>query len=534
MTAKIERTEFDVCIIGAGVAGSLLAYSLGENNSQVLLLDAGPRHRLADRFSYMKRHISGEDPWASNIPKRDAFTIGGEVQYPLNQFRVKGVGGTTLHWSAYTPRFHENDFQMRSKYGIAEDWPISYEELEPFYCLAERALGVSGEPSEFEPQRSKPYPMPALPLGYDEAQMVKAGEKIGVAFHPHPQARNSQAYAGRPACATFSTCRTCPIRAKYSADFHAEKAESTGNVSLISNANVVRLEHDHFDRVRGAIVSTGRNTEFRARAKVFVLSANAVESARLLLLSKSNRFPQGFGNNDGLVGKYFMEHMGRFYSGALNEPLYPYRKDFVTTWSRQFYDTPSRAENAAFVIRGRASGPLKPPDVAWKTIMSSGNWGKKLEQELRGKLDEKFGKHFNILTNAEPLPQAKNRVELDDEVVDHLGNPVPKISYYLTDYEKRAFETGWKVTQELFHAMGAETLPGYKIGFGGHQSGTCRMGNDPQKSVVDRNLRVHAVDNLYVLGSSAFVTLGAVNPTLTTAALTLRLAKHLTSGEVAP
>lgn len=526
----IDSNDYDVCIIGAGVAGALVAYKLGRAGVKVIILEAGPRHRVDKRYSYMQRYLARDNPWRSDNPERDIYTNGGSVEYPLNRYRVKAVGGTTLHWAGYTPRFHESDFEMKSRFGIAEDWPITYHELEPYYCEAEAELGVAGEDDNpFGPPRSKPYPLPAFPVGYDENILRQACKPLGIQFHTIPQARTSLSYQGRPACMTFSTCKVCPIRAQYSAEVHIELAEATGNVTVIPHANVVRLEVDKLRRVKMAIYATPDKVEHRCTARVFVLAAHAVESARLLLLSKSAEFPDGLANYSGMVGKYFMEHTDHSLMGRVDSPLFPYRKGFGTVYSEQFYDKPKRDHEAAFLVAGMAAGP-KPPEVVNELVMSSGNWGADLERELMKELREEFGKYFSIgFYVVEPLPVQTNRVELDDEVKDYFGNPCPKIFYSFTEYEKATFRRADEIISSIFDALGARIVDQYELGFGGHQSGTCRMGNDPKRSVVDRNLQAHDVNNMYIVGSSVFVTIGAVSPTLTISALALRLGDYLLS-----
>ena len=306
-----DTVDYDVCIIGAGVAGALVAYRLGQAGVQVVILAAGPRHPVNERFLYMQRFLASDNPWKSDNLQRDIYTNGGDVEYPLNQYRVKAVGGSTLHWGGMTPRFHESDFEMRSRYGIAEDWPITYHELESYYYQAETELGVSGEDDNpFGPWRSGPYPLPGFPVSYHENKLRQACKTLGIQFHTAPQARTSVSYRGRPACQTFSTCKVCPIRAKYSADVHVELAEATGNVTVIPLANVVRLEVDQQRRIKQAVYATPNRVEHQCRARVFILAAHAIESARLLLLSKSTGFPDGLANVSGMVGKYFMEHIG--------------------------------------------------------------------------------------------------------------------------------------------------------------------------------------------------------------------------------
>jgi glucose dehydrogenase len=414
MRAPAHR-EFDVCIIGAGLAGALVAYKLGRAGVRVALLEAGPRYGPGEGFERMDEALAGYDPWESDQPERDRFVSSGEVDYPLNDLRVKAVGGSTLRWMAYAPRFMESDFEMRTRYGIADDWPIRYSALERYYCEAEEELGVAGETDNpFASPRSRPFPLPAFPAGYDERILHAAAEQVGLRFHTMPQARTSVAYRGRSPCLTYSVCRACPIRAKYSADIHVELAEATGHVTLFSGAPVIRLESDGAGRVAQAIHVDPDGVEHACRARTFVLAANAVESARLLLLSTSSAFPSGLANSSGLVGRYFMEHRGQYRYARTNEPLYPFRRGFFTSYSAQFADPPTRDRESGLLVRGHASGAA-PPGQAARVIERSGRWGDALHQEIVEAVSAQGGSSMQIGTNAEPLPSPANRVDLDPD-----------------------------------------------------------------------------------------------------------------------
>jgi choline dehydrogenase-like flavoprotein len=525
----IETLDYDVCIIGAGVAGALVAYHLGQAGVKVVMLEAGPRHEVNQRFVYLQRYLAQDNPWQTDNPERDIYTNGGETKYRLDRYRVKAVGGTTLHWGGITPRFHESDFEMKSRYGIATDWPIKYHELERYYGQAEIELGVSGEDDNpFGPPRSQPYTLPGFPASYHENKLRQACKTLGIQFHTLPQARTSVSYRGRPACQTFSTCPVCPIRAKYSADVHIELAEATGNVTVIPLANVLRLEVDQQRRIKQAVYAMPNKIEHQCRARIFLLAAHAVESARLLLLSKSPDFPDGLANSSGMVGKYFMDHMAHKRIGRVDEPLFPYLHGFETIQCEQFYDESSRNQKAALILQGSAAGPT-PPQIAREVIKYSGQWGLALETELRQALTEEFGHSFWIEAMFEPLPLEANRVELDREANDYFGNPCPRIIYAITDYEKQAIQRADLIMKSMFEALGSHQFEETRVNFGAHSSGTCRMGNDPKTSVVDRNLCAHDVKNLYIVGSSVFPTIGALMPTLTIAAVALRLGDHLLS-----
>lgn len=523
----------DACVIGSGVAGALTAWKLGRAGIRTVVLEAGPRYDPNRGAERMQAYQRGDYPWETDWPERDVFRSVGEYDYPLNEHRVRGVGGTTLHWLGYAPRFLEADFEMRSRHGVAEDWPISYHDLEPYYSEAEAELGVAGqEDNPFAGPRSAPFPLPAFPVGYDERIVAEAGRALGVTFHCLPQARTSREYRGRPACATYSLCRVCPVRARYSADIHVERAESTGHVTVVPEAPVIRLEADGDQKVRRAIVRRRDGSEEAVEADRFVVAAHAVESARLLLLSAQRGHRHGLANSSGLVGRYFMEHMGQFRRATLDRPLYPHRKGFATMISQQFHDRTDRGTASGFLLRGEADGPgpERVEEVISELALRSGNWGEDFARELVPRVEEEYGRQMLVGSNAEPLPSEENRVELDPDLEDAFGLPAPRLRYGPSEYEQEAYRDGDEYIHAIADELGAESLGPIQTHHGSHHAGTCRMGSDPERSVVDRDLRAHDLNNLYVVGGANFVTLSLVNPTLTIAALALRLGDHLAGG----
>jgi len=515
----------DVCIIGAGLAGGLVAFELARRGVSVVVLEAGARHDAARRAADLEIALAGGNPWAGD-PRRDAYTNAGSYAYPLNEMRVKAVGGTTLHWTALTHRLLESDFALRRRCGLAADWPINYAELEPHYDRAEQLLGVSGaDDNPFAAPRRSAYPLPAFPFSYADERVRGAAEKLKIAFHHAPFARGTIAYAGRPACLAFGTCAShhvCPITAQYTAETHIRLAEATGHARVEPGARAVRLETGASERLRHVVYVDGDGKWREQPARVFVLAAHAVESARLLLLSRSSRFPGGLANRSDMVGRHFMEHPMIYAQAAVRENLYPYRIGFHTAESQQFCDPAERGAAAGFRLSlANQVGPM-PAELA----THSGQWGATLRDEVRAQ----FGRVAGILAFLEQLPDPENRVTLDRAVVDDLGDPVPCITFGVGEYVRAGQRRANDVMTSILSAFGAYDISLAAEGqfsMCGHQLGTSRMGDDPATSVVDRNLRAHDVPNLFVVGSGPFVTAGPLNPSLTIAALAVRLAEFL-------
>jgi choline dehydrogenase-like flavoprotein len=292
---------------------------------------------------------------------------------------------------------------------------------------------------------------------------------------------------------------------------------------------VLNLEHSDDGKISRAIYVLSDKEEHAISAQTFVIAAHGIETPRLLLLSDSKQFPDGLANRSGLVGRFFMDHTAVYYKGKVNYPLFPFRKGFYTVSSEQFYDKSNRNEEAAFTIGGRAGG-YTASVIARRLIERTGNWGEDFLLELEKELEEDFGRTFFISGMVEPLPDMDNRVELDTKLKDKFGLPCPSIHYDNTQYETDTYQQVLKYAHATLTAMQADAdINQYRIGYGGHHAGTCRMGSDPQQSVVDRNLKAYDCKNMYVVGSSVFVTLSCANPTLTIAALALRLGDHLLS-----
>jgi glucose dehydrogenase len=513
--------EPDVCIVGAGAAGGIMALELARRGVRVVVLESGPRHDPKRRGEYVRRYLRREDPWRTPLPGLDRHTVGGTVLYALDGQRARGIGGSTLHWEGYALRLHADDFRLRSLYGIADDWPISYDDLEPYYGRAERALGVAGEADDpWASHRSTPFPLRAFPFSYSDGLLARACRSLGIALHCLPQARNSVSYGGRPPCSACSTCHVCPTGAKASIDLtHVPQAEATGNARFLADATVLRLEVDRYGRVSAAIYAGPDKVERRMTARVFVVAAGAVETPRLLLLSPTREFPQGLANRSGLVGRFFMSQPMVDVTGRAREKVYPYRIGFSTAMSQQFAVERDRSARGAFFLEFLNSTGPTPDRVA----VASRLWGKALREHVR----EEFGHQLGIRIYCEQLPDRANYVSLNARVKDYFGNPVPHLHCDVGSYERNALDEATAVASGILMALGLSDIRSGGLRFAAHQIGTHRMGADPRASVVDANLRAHDVPNLYLVGSGCFVTASASPPTLTIAALAIRTAEHI-------
>ena len=524
-TDSIDRTpvdDCDVCVIGAGPAGALVASRLAEAGHEVVVLDAGPRFDPADRVARQERAIRPfyDRPAVWDVdPDRDAHSNSGEWFYPLNHARVKGIGGSTLHWQGMVMRLHEADFNSQTERGVGVDWPVDYEDLRPYYADAEQELGVAGGDNPFAPPRQEPRPMPGFQPSYSDSLFAEACDELEIAMHSVPNARNSESYDGRSQCVGYGTCQpVCPSGAKYDATVHIERAEEAG-ATIIDRAPVQRLEHDA-DSVTAAVYATP-DGEHRQDAEQFVVAAGGVETPRLLLLSDSDHYPDGLANSSGLVGKFFMDHLFAGTGGVLDEPTRQGHIGFLTSECHQFYDEADE-DTGPFKLEFFNYGGPSPVELA----LTGDDWG----DELLDRLKSEYGTHIGMGALVESIPSAESYIGLNDDETDNHGNPVPDVHWTVDDRALRTIERANEIQERILNELGAEitwqvgpddTGPAY------HHMGTTRMGDDPTESVVDSRLRTHDLDNCWIASSSVFPTGGAMNPTLTIAALALKCTEHL-------
>jgi choline dehydrogenase-like flavoprotein len=513
------QRRYDLVIVGAGLVGGLIAAEATRRGRSVALIEAGRRYSLADRPEQLLRHqVLGGLKWPYLHEDRDRYTDSSEpsigVSYKLESHRLKGVGGSTLHWGGRISRLKPSDFATQTAYGTGKDWPISYEDIERYYSRAEWELGVSGSEHPALPLRSKGYPNPGFPLSVDDQMWLPVADRLGIALYSSPFAINSKAYAGRPECQAIAACELCPSGARYSADVHVQLAERTGLCDLMSETVARRIDINASGEVRAIHVSSLEGEEREIQGTNYVVAAHAVESARLLLLSEC-------GNHSDQVGRNFMEHI--YVEGGGHFPgrrFYPQRGGYEVLESLSYYDGDGRRERGGIKIEFTfEQDPLA--DMEGRRI-----WGQAMARHDR----ENFGHWAGIAAETEHLPNPDSRVSLDPEIQDLFGDPVPHLHLAFSALDRQTQRRAREIIQELLGEAGAVDVvqdPMTSNSFGAHHLGTCRMSADPNQGVVDSDCRVHGTSNLFVAGGSVFPSGGAVQPSLTIAALALRLADHL-------
>jgi len=435
------------------------------------------------------------------------------------------VGGTTWHWLGTALRLVPGDFHIRSRYGVGVDWPLDYAELEPWYAAAEKALGVAGDSTQdLGGPRSSPFPLPAIPPTYLDRQLAAAAARVGLRVQSTPQARNSAPYDGRPACCGSASCiPICPIGAKYDAAVHAAAAVAAG-ARLEQRAVVFAVEVDASERVSAVRFRRPDRSDGRATARVFVLAAHAIETPKILLMSRSEKRPGGVANSSDQVGRNLMDHPVQLSWALARQPLFPYRGPLATSGIEELRDGEWRRERGAFRVEIGNDGWTwpggSPPDLA-AGLARQGLRG----QALIAALNERAARQFRLAGLVEQLGDAENRVTPAWDQPDAIGIPRPRIRYRIGEYERRGMAEARRVHRLIFDALGvSEQHHDDEHRGAGHVMGTCRMGTDPRTSVVNADGRAHDHANLYLVGSGTFPSSGASNPTLTIAALALRTA----------
>lgn len=499
---------YDVLIVGTGAAGGVLAKQLAEGGLSVLILEAGNRFNpLADfrNDELFMGKLHGW-PWITEAPWAATVTSCG-------------LGGSMIHYAGWSVRFHPSDFQARSRDGVGEDWPLAWKDLEPHYEKVEKMIGVAGSNNNpFEPPKG-PYPLPPHKLNRN-AQVIGMGtKKLGLKLLTAPLAINSFPYDDRFPCNYCGFCTNgCMTGAKgESAVSYIPKALKAG-AELRLQAFVTRADLDAAGKATGVTYldqRTGQETQ--ARARVVVIAANGIQTPRLMLHSTSNRFPQGLANSSGLVGKYLTVHLNPGAWGAFERPVQFYKGIQVGGMIQDFYETdPKRDFARGYILIASSFGPVATASMA-------GLWGEELKDFMRH-----YDHLAGIFTMGEDLPQETNTVTLDPQKKDDFGIPLPRIAYRLSDNDVALRRHAHQKAREILEAAGAKkvyTDKDQQIAI--HFMGTTRMGKDPKTSVVNSFGQTHDVKNLFLAGSSLFVTASPAPPTLTIQALASRTADYI-------
>ena len=536
--------EVDFVIIGSGAAGGIMAKELSTAGFSVVVLEQGGWGKFGKEQEYNKdewlqRNLSDDDRLMSNPQtQRNTYRKNDKEKAVAGNHSYGCVvgGGTVTYGSSswrhlpYEFREASYDQTIPSGTGMA-DWPITYEELEPYYTKAEWEMGISGlrVNSPFVAPMSKDYPVPPMPLKSSGALMKTAASKLGLTVVPGPLAIISQPYMGRQACVNCGICSGygCQVKARSSSAVTVlPVAIKTGRCELRVKSYVREISVDSSGRATGVVYFDAQKREVRQKAKNVILSANGTESARLLLMSKSTRFPDGLANSNGVVGKYVMFGNGASASALFEHPLNEYKG--VISGAGIVDYVPSDPKRG-FYGGGRmtARGYLTPLELGLNGLSpGSPRWGAAYKKALR----EEANHRMTITCFVTQLPLETNRVDLDPDVKDEWGLPAMRITSSAHPDDVKNMEFFRQKSIEVLEAAGAKKVWAPKVAEshgGAHNRGSCRMGNDPKTSVVDKFHKAHDVPNLFVVDGSNLVTGGRNHPTMTIQALAFRAAEHI-------
>ena len=495
----------DAVVIGTGAGGSPLLARLAGAGLSVVALEAG-------RFWDPARDFATDERAQTKLFWNDErLSAGGSpLAFGANNSGI-GVGGSTLHYTAYTPRAHPDDFRLHTDFGVGVDWPLGYQDLEPCYDELERFLGVSG-PSPYPwDAHGQPYPLPPLPLNGAAQLMQRACRTLGIQTSPAPNAALSGPYyqpgiGWRRACTNRGFCQAgCSVGAKASMDVTFIPLALQSGAEVRSECFVTEITQDGAGRVNG-VVYTQNGVEQRQPCRHVFLCAGAVESPRLLLLN-------GLANGSGQVGRNFLAHNGIQVWGQFDEDIRPY-KGIPGGLISEDTHRPLGADFAGGYLL--QSLGVMPVTYASQLARGPGLWGERLREHMCG-----YNHIAGINICGDSLPDEGNFLELSDET-DARGLPKPRIHFTASENDRRMTAHAERLMRAIWAEAGAREV--WALDRHAHTLGTCRMGADPHTSVVNPDGQAHDVPGLFIADGSVFPSTLSVNPALTIMALSLRMA----------
>lgn len=518
-TRQMENRKYadgaDVCIVGAGAAGGVLAYELAKAGLRVVVLEAGP-------FWDPQRDFASDELEMQRLAWQETRLVAGNDPLRLGHNNSgRGVGGGTVHFTGVFLRFHESDFMTKTIDGVGEDWPITYRDLAPYYDKIEREIAASG-PSHFPWGAFQgPYPYPVREPISANAQLFREGcDKLGIESVVAPLAILSAPFDGRPPCINRGFCNQgCMPNAKYSGLIHHIPKAIAEGAEVLSDCMVTEILMAG-DRVSGVLFSHN-GLMHRQMARVVILAGFVVETPRLLFNSATSRFPDGLANSSGWVGKAIMPHSSHDVYGRLPEEVRLYKGTPVLALTQHFYETDrERGFARGYTLSAHGARPVSMAGaIATEREDQTFLWGKQLRETM---LD--YNMYARITLVGEVLPHPDNAVTLSGEK-DEYGMPVPKVTFSYQENDRKLYQHAIGQMNRIMEAMGGK--PEHVVSDTAHLMGGCRMGNDPAQSVVNEFGQSHDIPNLFIAGASTFVTSGGSNPTNTVMALAARTADKL-------
>lgn len=532
----------DFVIIGSGSAGGILAKELSVNGFKVVVLEQGP-FRTAEDFTHddLSVFVFGELTGGGNRNNQQTFRhddneVAEAAQQRGPAFYAQTVGGSSVHFTGNFWRLRELDFNERSLLGPISgttftDWPISYGDLEPYYTRVDWEVGISGAPGANDSFRSRPFPVPPFPIKSSGVLMERGANELGFDVQVEPHAILSQPLNGRPACINCGFCMGfgCEVNAKSSTlAAMIPDAIASGNCEIRAECAVYEISTNGEGRADEVLYLDPEGNQRAQKTKAVVLSANGAETPRLLLNSASTLHPDGLANSSGFVGRNLMYNCHANVRAVFDEPLNDYKGVQVSRMVHHFYETdPARGFYGGGGIDARpfaAAAPLLYSLLGGRPGGSS--WG----AEFKADLEHDFTRTMFLFAGTTSLAQDRNNVTIDPTHKDRWGRPSLRITYRDHDDDRAIALFLQERAVEICEAAGATDVWKLPVEYqttGAHLLGTCRMGDDPATSVVDKYHRSHDVPNLFICDGSSMVTSGRGQPTMTIMALAFRASEHI-------
>jgi choline dehydrogenase-like flavoprotein len=509
--------KYDYIIVGSGVAGITIAKKLLENDAKttILMLEAGPFIPAKNRRSWWDYVTLGRTPYDFTYDSGDEAKSIGKVNWLTNGARVKAVGGSTMHWGAWALRFKPEDFKLYTNTGEGGDWPITYDDLEDYYYQAEQYLSVCGDETEEWSPRKKPYPVPPFQWTAADGVMIEAFQKLGIKPGKMPLARYRK-------CFTTGTCKYCPFGSRFSAvNVLTDLLDDPryNGLELRSNAPAVRIiaqSKSNIEAVEYIDNKSGRTIQEHAHN--FIICSGAYETPKLLMNSKNRFWTRGIGNDADMLGRFIISHSMLKVKGSTpeNKERWFQEYDFPTLMSRT-HDSPERQKmGKIFLFKNRVL-----PNINIAQYMIDGNTPEQIDKIVSGPME------LEVQAFMEEKGKFDNRLEIANGF-DRFGLPLTTINFNRTDAEDANARENLNLMTEVIVQMGYKVVYASTEDPGAHHTtGTCRMATKAEDGVTDADLKVHETNNLYLCSTGVFPSGSAVNPTLTLAALSIRLADHL-------
>jgi choline dehydrogenase-like flavoprotein len=528
----MSGTDYTYIIVGSGVAGTTIATKLleADPNTAILMLEAGPQIPMKDRRYWWDYVIQKSKAYERcEDSDDDNPSVGGTPWYSKGA-RTMMYGGSTVHWGGWCMRFKPEDFYLKTNTGQGCDWPYDYDTLEPYYSRAEDYLSVCGDDDDCaargvqakaqnknNPWRSKPYPLPPYPWTVSDGEMIKAFRELGIQPGRMPIARYRK-------CMATGTCKYCPLGARFSASYVLDRLRSEpkyANLKFVGLSPVRQLIAESKSRIH-AVEYTNLETgaTLTARGERIILCSGAYEVPKLLMMSVSQHWDNGIGNDHDLVGRYVVAHPFLSVAGTKdkNEERWIQEFDFPTLMSRTFDTEEYQAGGKLFLMKD-----ANWPNVDIAKHMIAGKTRAQIDAIVTGP------RKVQLSAFMEPFGEYRNRFS-PGAGTTRFGLPRTKIDFARSDDATDRAHSRLELMAKVILSMGYK-IEKTELGTqdGQHTSSTCRMGKDPAEGVVDPDLKVFGTSNLYVCSNAVHPTCAAVNPTLTLVAVTLKLADHLLS-----